>query len=827
MVVGVEVLFLFAFAVWTIVRAANPEALGTEKPMELAFINAILNSESFPPHDPWLSGFAISYYYFGYVLVAMIAKATSVPGEVAFNLGSSLVFGLSTIGAYGLVYNLLIRQKQDTGSDRLQTKNRFSWIALLGPLFVLIISNLEGFLHMLHNRGLFWVKNVKGEMVSPFWNWLDINDLNIPPIEPYSWIPSRFWWWWRASRVIQDYDLANAPKEIIDEFPFFSFLLADLHPHVLAMPFAFLAMTAALNIFFGGGRGRNDKLQFRLNLRTILWAVILLSLIGFVLFLTGVNSLSFFKGVAGLGLISLGLIVLYHYRHFLRSYRFNTFTRSDLDTITIGTPLHLNLTTILFSALILGAIAFLNTWDAPIYVLLFAAVYAIWVVSNTGKSINAAWVDFLWSGLLLGIGAFILYIPFYLGFSSQAGGIIPNLVYPTRGAHLWVMFAPLLLPILSFLVFLVTRARTKGSIKNSFITSIKVTFTLLFVLWLFTLLLGYAATYIPQVNELYLGSLAALDRADLFPEVFTRRIINPGGWVTLSVLLVLTFGLLLYFYRNQAAEGGEDIELPSAETEPNTLTNPIYFILLLILLGILLVLGPEFVYLRDQFGWRINTIFKFYFQTWLLWAIAAAYGAAYLIKTLRHSWRIIFGVGLTAIIIISLVYPIFSLWSKTNGFQPTQWTLDSTAYFEEGSPDEMAAINWLKSAPKGNVAEAVAPGGGSYTGFGRVSTLSGMPAVLGWVGHETQWRGGRDEIGSRQNDLQRLYCSRDWGEAQQILDLYQIRYVYIGQLERTTYQPEGTACTSGLIENKFRRFLKPVYQQGQVTIYEYARTGIE
>ena len=56
------------------VRAANPEILGTEKPMELAFINAILRSPAFPPHDPWLSGYAISYYYFGYVLVAMLAS---------------------------------------------------------------------------------------------------------------------------------------------------------------------------------------------------------------------------------------------------------------------------------------------------------------------------------------------------------------------------------------------------------------------------------------------------------------------------------------------------------------------------------------------------------------------------------------------------------------------------------------------------------------------------------------------------------------------------------------------------------------------------------
>ena len=103
----VEVLFLVAFAGWAAVRAANPEAVGTEKPMELAFINAILNSPTFPPHDPWLSGYAISYYYFGYVIVAMLAKITGTAGSVAFNLGIALIFALSAVGAYGLVYNLL------------------------------------------------------------------------------------------------------------------------------------------------------------------------------------------------------------------------------------------------------------------------------------------------------------------------------------------------------------------------------------------------------------------------------------------------------------------------------------------------------------------------------------------------------------------------------------------------------------------------------------------------------------------------------------------------------------------------------------------------
>ena len=83
MIGTVEILFFLAFAAWAFVRASNPniEVSGGEKTMELAFINAILRSPTFPPHDPWLSGYAISYYYFGYVITAMLAKATGTPGS--------------------------------------------------------------------------------------------------------------------------------------------------------------------------------------------------------------------------------------------------------------------------------------------------------------------------------------------------------------------------------------------------------------------------------------------------------------------------------------------------------------------------------------------------------------------------------------------------------------------------------------------------------------------------------------------------------------------------------------------------------------------------
>ncbi len=157
-VVTTEVLFLTAFAAWAFVRGFIPAAVGTEKPMELAFINAILRSPTFPPHDPWLSGYAISYYYFGYVMVGMVARLWGIAGTVAFNLGLVTAFSLTIAGAFEIAYDLL-NPKSILG-------------ALLAPIFVALTSNWEGLLEVLHSRGL---------LPRSFWQWLGIKDLVNPP----------------------------------------------------------------------------------------------------------------------------------------------------------------------------------------------------------------------------------------------------------------------------------------------------------------------------------------------------------------------------------------------------------------------------------------------------------------------------------------------------------------------------------------------------------------------------------------------------------------------------------------------------------------------
>ncbi len=778
-ILAVEVVFLVSFAWMAFVRAANPEILGTEKPMELAFINAILNSPTFPPHDPWLSGYAISYYYFGYVMVAMLAKLTGALGSVAFNLGVTQAFSLSAVGAFGMLFNLLQARSARLARSTPQSPRRYLALALLGPVLILLVGNLEGFFEVLHARGLFWQPAQSGELSSPFWKWLDMRELSEPPAQPFSWMPSRYLWWWRASRVVQDYDYAGNWKEVIDEFPSFSYLLADLHPHVLAMPFAFLAMALTLNLSLGGARGRLGWLYRRI---------------------TGQSE----------------------------TYQQNPPPQADQESgmKKEGVTLEINAPAFLLSAVCLGGLGFLNTWDFPFYLALFAGAYVLLLSRVTETGLWDGFGEFVKMGVAMGVAGILLYLPFYLGFSSQAGGILPNLVYPTRGAHLWVMFAVMLLPLFAFL-FSLWRYGAGSWRWQGF--ALSAGFGLL--LWLLSALLAVGITLVPQVSGLFLGSLSAPDIRALLAESVARRLESPGGWITLLIVLGLTLGLIIKEIKDKDAgdkgvgdrgmayrERDEEMTKPSNPSplspHPSPL-SPDFFVLLLILLGTLLVFGPEFLFLRDLFGWRINTIFKFYYQAWLLWGVAAAYASVVLLLSLRRLLGALYRIGLVLLLGMGLTYTVLGLWTKTNGFKPPQgYTLDGTAYLMSQSPDELEATAWLRSAPAGVVAEAV---GGSYTVYARVSTLSGQPTVLGWDFHEVQWRGGSQLLGSRQSDIMRLYCARDWVEAQDIIRQYNIRYIFVGGLERSAYTPQ--TCPGGLNEAKFIRNLPVAFKKGETAIY--------
>ncbi len=92
---------------------------------------------------------------------------------------------------------------------------------------------------------------------------------------------------------------------------------------------------------------------------------------------------------------------------------------------------------------------------------------------------------------------------------------------------------------------------------------------------------------------------------------------------------------------------------------------------------------PEFFYLIDQFGWRMNTIFKFYFEAWIVWSLAAAFGSILLWKSIRsRAGRLVFGLAWFLSIAAGLAYPSFALPDTTNNFRPNRLTLDGLEFFK-------------------------------------------------------------------------------------------------------------------------------------------------
>ncbi|HEY5003012.1 MAG TPA: DUF2298 domain-containing protein, partial [Ktedonobacteraceae bacterium] len=208
MLLAAEGLFTLAFLLFVVIRAFNPDLWniyrGGEKPMELAFLNAVLRSSYMPPYDPWFAGGSINYYYYGYMVVASLIKLTGIIPTTAFNLAIPTLFAWTFCGAVVVVYSF---------SRRIP-------IALLGGYFAALIGNFNGLAQFRTQLQAF------------------IAHLPIPAFD-----------YWQSSRII---------PFTINEFPFWSFLFADMHPHVMDMPVA-VFMLGIIATFLLSDRPQQSK----------------------------------------------------------------------------------------------------------------------------------------------------------------------------------------------------------------------------------------------------------------------------------------------------------------------------------------------------------------------------------------------------------------------------------------------------------------------------------------------------------------------------------------------------------------------------------------
>jgi YYY domain-containing protein len=740
LVLAYEALFALALVFLALLRSYNPAPWGTERPMDYALFNAIRISPSFPPHDPWLSGYSINYYYFGYLLMAVVSLASGIGEGTAYNLSLALIFALTALGVAGVVVNLIRLHR----GEEPRTKNQEphgrrsvlgSWfLVLLTVVLVLGVGNLGGALELISGTPkileltqrdfLRAVSNGLGARApltldQPYKAWGE-QDLTtaITPTEQAGdfnwWNPSRALWDSARQSDDPNRQLDNLTRYYtITEFPFFSFWLGDMHPHVMSLPFTLLALALALQ----------------------------------------------------------------------------TLARPSAPSYTAGQRGWAELA---LTGIVLGSLYLINSWDLPTYLLLYLAALVLLYVRlgappGPGADAPAPLARVWWRHLLpqaaaVLLAAWMLFAPFHLTFKSLVGGKDPLIDVP----------------------LLATITRTIG-----FVTWTKTS--------LHTFLIIFGLFLVPLVAFLLAQGRGAPARAGLWRYPWAVLL----GTLVFGLIIGFPLLVLLPLALYTAALALERADHPADA-----------FALAGFALICLVCLGTEVVYIRDVFEMRMNTIFKFYYQAWLVWGLLAGYAGWRLagawpknqeprtenrLPAARGSRFLVLGSTLLFALFLTgaLVYPWMTAGKSFREGQRSG--LDGKTPTER-TPEGAASIEWLRANVPGDavVLEAV---GDDYDGRGiganGVSASTGLATVLGWPGHQDQWRGGDPAVHAlidpRKADVATIYSSTDTAAARDLLRKYGVDYIYVGPAERATYPAEGFA--------KFDQLGDPVFQQGDVTIY--------
>jgi YYY domain-containing protein len=249
----VEGLFLAFFLFDLVIRLGNPDLWhpwkGGERPMDFSYFNAVLKSTTFPPYDPWFAGGYINYYYFGFVLVAVLTKWLGIVPANAYNLILPTFFSLIALGAFSAGWNLISAQRRGLGIklETLTRDRRAFVVGMAAALGMAVLGNLatlrmiyQGYQRLAAPGGDIEGANI---LVRLLWAGQGMIASLLGDSLPYS-LPD---WYWIPSRAIP------APNDIepITEFPFFTVLYGDPHAHLFALPLTLLALAWALSLVFG------------------------------------------------------------------------------------------------------------------------------------------------------------------------------------------------------------------------------------------------------------------------------------------------------------------------------------------------------------------------------------------------------------------------------------------------------------------------------------------------------------------------------------------------------------------------------------------------
>ena len=692
-----EMVFLLAFLVFVLIRMANPDLWhpyrGGEKPMDMAYLNAVLKSSYMPPYDPWFAGGYINYYYWGQFLVGTLIHATGVVPEIAVNLTVPLFFALTAGFGYSIAYNL-------ASSSRSAGVVPPVFAGVLGGVFVAVLGNLDGAIQVAQSA---WRVLVEAAPVGEF-------DF------------------WRSSRMMGP----DPPGHEITEFPYFTFLFADPHAHLLALPFTLLSVGVAAAVVLGMAHRRALESA---------WSPAQLCRIA-----------------------ALGLVV--------------------------------------------GALRLLNTWDYPTYLLLGLGAVALGeYLAQGGLSLSMLFRAAIKSIVVFAVG-YLAFLPYHLNYETFFAGVEAT----TNTTALWQFLA-----IHGLFVFIIgsfciwelrpVTARVWNKARQLAILTEKP---------------GGGSPSVPVVERFQFGAgtmLAVIVGLVLVGYGLTA-LTSGFNWSTvlvIGILMALTTAVGIRII----GSGGRDVPAPA-------------FVCLMALTALSVVVGLDFIRVEGDID-RMNSVFKFYLQVWVLLALAAAYMVWRILNstmfsgTRRWTFRYVWVGVLGALVIGSAIYPILGtqdrLRDRFEG-KVTPLTLDGLA-FVPGSvyrdlkgrinmERDFEGIRWLRENVQGSpvVLEANTP---TYRWGGRVSIHTGLPSVVGWKWHQEQQRYGyRDMVVSRIRDVDRIYSTSDVSRAVSLIDQYDVKYVYLGQVERLYYPADGIAK----FEAGLAPFLRRVFETDYVTIYE-------
>jgi YYY domain-containing protein len=675
-----ELLFWGVFGLFLVVRSVNPEVFWGEKPMDFSFLNALNRATTLPPPEPWFSGSTLHYTYFGHYVVAALGKLCHIHPGLTFNLGISLFGALTAMGAFAL--GCAIGNRRGVG--------------LLAAVFVVLIGNLAGLREIVARQSV------------------------------------NFDYFWATSRVI---------KDTINEYPFWSFLFADLHAHVLVMPFSLSFLAVAV-----WWVRRGDAV---VPLRGSVLFLLLAGLLGAIMVSNGWSSPTYVLFLPFL----LGCV---HW-----SQR------------GIG---RLRLATLVLLALLAGgaiaARALSPAWLAGVAERLGQDPQTAWAIPVVGLAALAALIALpgpvILTAAVVGF-AYLFYLPFWRDFippPRNFGLEDQSFADFWDFANIFGLFLFIALPFL----FALWRRSLQGPARA------RLGAARAGAMWIVALVIaGCWILSIPAVHH-------------LLPEALAIR-----GSLRLGLAALAVLGFWIALQR------------------PLTSSQRVAAVMFSFAFAI--TAGTDVIYVWD----RMNTIFKFYLEAWFLLAAASAAALVDLwqgllrARVLRRAWQ----VGLVLLLAIAAFTSTTDVWAvaHTARVETPRPTLDGTAYLFQHAPHDRAAYEWLNENVAGIpvIAEAYGP---SYQEFARVAMNTGLPTVLGWDYHVHQRAQRWPDINKRKDDLKKLYTTDSKQVAAEILKRYHVALVYVGPLERRTY--------NGGNLDRFKEWsdlLQPVYTNSGVNIF--------